>query len=423
MTHAPEIREQVQQVLRNFWINIFYLGYTVIDYPAGCVLAVEKVTCLLERLRACWLVYGIGRLSCGLRAYRERLRAYPSVNLQIKQQNIHMNLKLVEEKRELLEKEQDELKDWICLEQIKYEPKRIRRESNTYYSQVMTESQQSATLYLTLLMTEVTEYSSINLDLGSLDRSKNNSIYVCDDSSSCESMPCPSPTRSVTNTLIRMPNKSIITKATYNEYSSAHIISAFNLTIHLVKATIREQIYSKIESKIILETKINDNQMTDEDRFIFFIRYALLDFVSKFMMPKVLDPFSDVKYMWIEKNVRSIKEANIMFTSNFGKRKTDLLILRLSDAREFLNVEVSGPPYRSMKKHTVGDVKKLLMIAISDKRKYLALFVEQEKLQRKIRSFIPGGDCTENLRDWLHLPDDDILLVTGEDMNENISLI
>ena len=49
--------------------------------------------------------------------------------------------------------------------------------------------------------------------------------------------------------------------------------------------------YSEIESIIISETKIDDNQTTDEDRFIFFIRYALLDFVSKFkfMMPKVLD--------------------------------------------------------------------------------------------------------------------------------------
>ena len=33
------------------------------------------------------------------------------------------------------------------------------------------------------------------------------------------------------------------------------------------------------------------------------------------------------------------------------------LILRLSDARELLNVEVSEPPYRSTKKHTVDDVK------------------------------------------------------------------
>ncbi|CAG8648458.1 878_t:CDS:2, partial [Paraglomus brasilianum] len=65
--------------------------------------------------------------------------------------------------------------------------------------------------------------------------------------------------------------------------------------------------------------------------------------------------FPDVKYMWVEKDVRSIKEANVMFMGNIGERKADLLILRLSDARELLNVEVSGPPYRSTKKHTVGD--------------------------------------------------------------------
>ncbi|CAG8579992.1 13413_t:CDS:2, partial [Acaulospora morrowiae] len=356
-----------------------------------------------------------------------------------------------------------------------------------------------------------------------------------------ESTPCPT-TRSVTRTLMVTPNKPIITKATYDEYS-AHIICAFNTTIHLVKKTVGEQDYEKVktilqmgnklvmkdsiveklckifqseysevESRIISETKIDDNRTTDEDRFTFFIRYALLDFVSKFkfLMPKVMDrdmlersyiievlspillafrkAFPDVKYMWVEKDVRSVKEANFMFMGNIGERKTDLLILRLSDAREFLNVEVSGPPYRSTKKHTVGDIKKLLVMAICslcrllsnnldcniedaknvktysiqvigdrltlfavsllDKRKYLAVelasciipfsfdaiacymkifnfftvirneFVEQEILQRKIRSFIPTDNCSENLREWLHLPDDDISLVTEEDMDE-----
>ncbi|CAG8590647.1 12728_t:CDS:2 [Ambispora gerdemannii] len=312
-----------------------------------------------------------------------------------------------------------------------------------------------------------------------------------------ESTPCPT-TRSVTRTLMVTPNKPIITKATYDEYS-AHIICVFNTTIHLVKKTIGEQDYEKVKTilqmgnKLVMKdsiTKIDDNQTTDEDRFIFFIRYALPDFVSKFkfLMPKVMDrdmlersyiievlspillafrkAFPDVKYMWVEKDVRSIKEANVMFMGNIGERKTDLLILRLSDARELLNVEVSGPPYRSTKKHTVGDVKKLLVMAIcslcrllgnnldcniedaknvktysiqvigdrltlfavslADKRKYLAVelasfirneFVEQEILQRKIRSFIPTDNCSENLREWLHLPDDDISLAT-EDMDE-----
>jgi len=184
-----------------------------------------------------------------------------------------------------------------------------------------------------------------------------------------ESTPCPT-TRSVTRTLMVTPNKPIITKATYDEYS-AHIICAFNTTIHLVKKTIGEQDYEKVktilqmgnklvmkdsiveklkkifqseysevESKIISEKKIDDNQTTDEVRFMFFIRYALLDFVSKFkfLMPKVMDrdmlersyiievlspillafhkAFSDVKYMWVEKDVRSIKEANVMFMGN-----------------------------------------------------------------------------------------------------------
>ena len=51
------------------------------------------------------------------------------------------------------------------------EPKKIKRESNTRYSQV-TESQQSATLYLTPPMTEVAESSSSNSDLGDLEGSE-----------------------------------------------------------------------------------------------------------------------------------------------------------------------------------------------------------------------------------------------------------
>ena len=44
--------------------------------------------------------------------------------------------------------------------------------------------------------------------------------------------------------------------------------------------------------------------------------------------------------------------------------KTDLLILRLSDATEILDIEVSGPPFNSTKQHTVGDAKKLLLISV-----------------------------------------------------------
>ncbi|GET54536.1 hypothetical protein GLOIN_2v1738467 [Rhizophagus irregularis DAOM 181602=DAOM 197198] len=60
-------------------------------------------------------------------------------------------------------------------EESEYEPKRIRRESNTNYSQI-TESQQSATLYLTPPMTEVVESSSSNSNLENLDGSK---ITIC----------------------------------------------------------------------------------------------------------------------------------------------------------------------------------------------------------------------------------------------------
>ncbi|CAG8756504.1 405_t:CDS:2, partial [Rhizophagus irregularis] len=199
-----------------------------------------------------------------------------------------------------------------------------------------------------------------------------------DFATSHESTPCPT-VHSATSTLIATPNKPIITKATYDEFS-AHIICAFNTTIHLVKETIEEPMYervrnmlqsrnklamtnySEIESKIILETNIRDNQTSEENRFMFFIRCALLDFVFRFryLMLKVLARDMLERSYIVEclfPILRAFRnafpdEANIMFTSNFGERKTDLLILRLSDARELLNVEVSGPPYRLTKKHT-----------------------------------------------------------------------
>ncbi|PKY45430.1 hypothetical protein RhiirA4_443732 [Rhizophagus irregularis] len=292
-----------------------------------------------------------------------------------------------------------------------------------------------------------------------------------DFATSHESTPCPT-VHSATSTLIATPNKPIITKATYDEFS-AHIICAFNTTIHLVKETIEEPMFRYLMPKVL------DRDMLERSYIVECLSPILRAFRNA---------FPDIKYMWLEKDVRSIKEANIMFTSNFGERKTDLLILRLSDARELLNVEVSGPPYRLTKKHTVGDVKKLLIMAICslcrllgnsldcniedaknvktysiqvigdrltlfavslvEKRKYLAVelascvipfafdaitcymkifnffsvirseFVEQEKLQKKIRSFIPTDKFSGNLREWLHLPDDDISLVTEEDMDE-----
>ncbi|CAI2178662.1 12915_t:CDS:2 [Funneliformis geosporum] len=225
------------------------------------------------------------------------------------------------------------------------------------------------------------------------------------------------------------------------------------------------------QSQILEETVTEkDNETTEEARFLFFIRHTLLDFVAmfKYLTPKVLDrdmkersyiveclspilrafrnAFPEVKYEWIEKDVESIKEVNKIFMSNINHRKTDLLVLRLSDASELLKIEVSGPPYKSTKRHTVdcpiedakkvrtyniqaiGDRITLFAISLAEKKKYLAIelasfirneFVEQEKVQRKIRSFIPSADDnTEDLREWLHLPDDDLSLVTDDDMDE-----
>ncbi|CAG8533232.1 90_t:CDS:1 [Funneliformis mosseae] len=53
-----------------------------------------------------------------------------------------------------------------------------------------------------------------------------------------------------------------------------------------------------------------------------------------------------------------------MFAINIRTQKTDLLVLRLSDATEIIYVEVSRSPYKSKKKHTVRDAKKLLMMAV-----------------------------------------------------------
>ncbi|CAG8459177.1 1144_t:CDS:2, partial [Acaulospora colombiana] len=95
--------------------------------------------------------------------------------------------------------------------------------------------------------------------------------------------------------------------------------------------------------------------------------------------------FPEVKYEWIEKDVKTLKDASDMFAINVRARKTDLLVLRLSDAMEILHVEVSGPPYKPEKKHTVGDAKKLLMMAVCN------LF-----------------DDTGDLREWINLPDEDL---------------
>ncbi|CAG8659252.1 10326_t:CDS:2 [Paraglomus brasilianum] len=199
------------------------------------------------------------------------------------------------------------------------------------------------------------------------------------------------------------------------------------------------------------ETEAEDSETSEESRFLFFIRHTLLDFVAmfKYLSPKVLvrnmsersyiveclspihrafrNAFPDVKYEWIEKD----------------------------DATEILHVEVSGPSYKPEKKHTVGDAKKLLMMAICNLCRILAnnfdcpiddaqkvksysiqaigdrltlfvekkiirnKFIEQEKIQKKLCSFIPSvEDDTGDLREWINLPDEDLTPVTEDDMDE-----
>ncbi|CAJ0896268.1 10224_t:CDS:2 [Entrophospora sp. SA101] len=50
-----------------------------------------------------------------------------------------------------------------------------------------------------------------------------------------------------------------------------------------------------------------------------------------------------------------------MFIQNIGQY---ISVVRISDEREILNVEFLGLPFRSTKDHTVGDVKKLLIMAV-----------------------------------------------------------
>ncbi|CAG8791021.1 6634_t:CDS:2, partial [Cetraspora pellucida] len=281
-------------------------------------------------------------------------------------------------------------------------------------------------------------------------------------------------------------NRPIISETTYNLIST-HIICAFNSTLHMVKESVEENLFEKIERllnmrnklilskqimqkletifeadfseitlKIITEMESEKNmEKTEESQFLFFIRHALLDFVTMFknLLPKVLNrdmsertyivesispifrsfrnAFPEIKYEWIEKDVRSVKKAGSMFAINIKSWKTDLLVIRLSDATEILHVEVSGPPFKVDKKHTIGDIKKLLMmvaigdkltlfsVSLVDKKKYLAIelascvipfsfeeigcyikifnffaiirneFNEQKKLLKKIHTFVP----------------------------------
>ncbi|CAG8620561.1 8723_t:CDS:2 [Diversispora eburnea] len=258
-------------------------------------------------------------------------------------------------------------------------------------------------------------------------------------------------------------------------------ISSSDIDPHHLE-TIFEADFAEITLKIITETESEKNmEKTEESQFLFFIRHALLDFIAMFknLSPKVLNrdmsertyivesispifrsfrnAFPEVKYEWIEKDVKSVKEAGSMFAINVKSRKTDLLFIRLSDATEIIHVEVSGPPFKADKKHTIvksysiqaiGDKLTLFSVSLVDKKKYLAIELascvipfsfeaigcytkifnffmiirnelnEQKKLLKKIRTFVPSVDDTSELREWIDLPDDDLIPVTEDEMDE-----
>ncbi|CAG8755008.1 13516_t:CDS:2, partial [Funneliformis caledonium] len=238
-------------------------------------------------------------------------------------------------------------------------------------------------------------------------------------------------------------NRPIITETTYNLIST-HIICAFNSTLHLVKKSVKESLFEKIKkvlktrnklildrsiiqkfeaifqtdyaeisSKIITETKVEKNiKESEESQFLFFIWHTLLDFIAmyKYISPKVLardmsersyiveclspilrsfrNAFPEIRYEWIEKDVKSIRNASNMFAINIRTQKTDLLVLRLSDVTEILHVEVSGPPYKPEKKHTVRDAKKLLMMAVCNLCRILANnFDYPIEIAKKVKSY------------------------------------
>ncbi|CAG8522125.1 2525_t:CDS:10 [Cetraspora pellucida] len=173
--------------------------------------------------------------------------------------------------------------------------------------------------------------------------------YICKVCDSREGTPCTT-THEVTNPIIVTSNKSVITNSDY----------------------------STIVFKIIAETEVEDNEITEDTRFLCFIRNTLLDFTAtfKFLTPKVIN--------------------------------RDLLILQLSDAVKILDIEVSGPPFNYTKKHTIGNAKKLLLLSVCSLCKILANnfdcsiedVKQQEKIQKRIHSFIPSADNNnEDLRE------------------------
>ncbi|CAJ0871094.1 7811_t:CDS:2 [Entrophospora sp. SA101] len=209
--------------------------------------------------------------------------------------------------------------------------------------------------------------------------------------------------------LIFTPNKPIISKHMYD---------------HIVKKL--ESIFdadpSVVGSKIILETTTHysDQSETGRNPKIFDREISERTFTVECMSPifkSFRNAFPEIKYDWIEKEVDSIKIANKMFMTQARLRKTDLLVTHLVDGKEIVDVEVSGPPYNPQESHTVGDIKKLLMMAvcnlccifgndlnckIEDAKKIKSFSIQE--FRKKIMINTPEEDKMK-VQDWLHFPD------------------
>ncbi|CAG8564851.1 14239_t:CDS:2 [Acaulospora morrowiae] len=90
--------------------------------------------------------------------------------------------------------------------------------------------------------------------------------------------------------------------------------------------------------------------------------------IQLYLMPKVLDR-DMLERSYIIECLSPILHAFRNAFPDVGRKRREINqrgkqhVYELSDARELLNVEVSGP-CRFTKKHTVGDIKKLLVMAI-----------------------------------------------------------
>ncbi|CAG8528160.1 5364_t:CDS:2 [Diversispora eburnea] len=132
--------------------------------------------------------------------------------------------------------------------------------------------------------------------------------------------------------ILKMRNKSVLN----------------NSIIRKLEAILQSD-YSVITSKIIVETEVEDNENNRGCKDIHCRMYFTV-------LRAFRNSFPDIKYEWIEKYVRSIK-----------------------DATEMLDIEISGQPFNSTKKRTVRDAKKLLLIPVCQ-----TILIVQLKMQNNI---------------------------------------